>query len=307
MRYVFGADFGGTRTKLGLVEITQGKVLASSVIPTEKADEHSLVVSLCREFDRLTESCGVSREIVEGIGISIGSYIFQDSGVADTMCGFIGIPDQYPMRQRMEEQFGIACRVENDARLIGYAESLYGAGRGYGRVLMLTMGTGVGVGFTVNQRFPDPDACIHLAGHIKVRSWGEVPCLDEKDCYCAVEGCLESTCSGTALERMAQAAFGSEMDNQRLFLRADSGDARARKIIQTYLDYLIGALNQYVYVFAPDIFVLGGGVANGLEPYLETISQGIKARIHSAYCPQVALAQLREEGGILGAASLFFD
>lgn len=306
-KYVIGVDFGGTRTKMGLVDIHTGKVIESAVIGTEKTDEKKFLKKFCNELNHLIEKKYVDRKDISGVGISIGSYVFTGQGIVDSMCGFIGLPDQYPMKQVFEEQLGIPCKVENDAKLIGYAESVFGAGRGYGRVLTITLGTGVGIGLMVNGRPSAPDAYTHLAGHIKVRQGNEIPCLDKYKCYCEIKGCLESTCSGTALELMAGDLYGADTSNKVLFDKAEGGDAKAIYLIKKYLDYLLIGLNQYVYVFAPDMFVLGGGVSKRLDMWLEYIEKGLKATIHSKYSPDIAIAELKEDGGILGAACLFTD
>ncbi len=305
MGYYIGVDFGGTRTKIGIVDGESGIVKNSVIVDTTGRNEEEFMENFCMQLSGLLSSWRFGKEVILGIGVSIGSYIFSDGGIVDTMGGFINIPDGYPLKRELEKRLQMTCLVENDARLIGYAESLFGAGRGYGRVLTLTLGTGVGVGFTIDGKFPDPDAVTHLSGHIKVRSRGEIPCLDEKKCYCAVEGCLESTCSGTALESMAKDALG--VDNKRLFDLAGQGEKRALDIVYRYLDYLIVGLNQYVYCFAPDIIILGGGVSGRLESYLDYIKKGMKARIHCNYSVDVAVAELKEDGGILGAAAMFWQ
>lgn len=305
MCYVFGVDLGGTRTKLGLADIRRGAVVRSAVFPTPKHSAQELLDCLCTGFHKLTAS--LPGADVKGVGVSIGSYIFPGTGVLDSTCGFMDLPDHFALGPTIRQRLGLECRVENDALLIGYAEARYGAGRGYDRVLTLTLGTGVGVGFIAGGRLPERGACNHLAGHLMVRRPGEVPCLDDASCYCAVEGCLESTCSGTALEKMARRALGEDMTNQRLFALAQAGEPAAKETIEQYLRFLCRGLDQYVYTFAPDVFVLAGGVANGLSPYLGTISRRVQAAIHSEYRPAFSLARLREEGGILGAASLFSD
>lgn len=44
MRYALGADIGGTRTKLGLVELNTGQVLESMVLATEKEEERFFIL-----------------------------------------------------------------------------------------------------------------------------------------------------------------------------------------------------------------------------------------------------------------------
>lgn len=307
MRYIFGADIGGTRTKLGLTDIQMGIIISQSVIPTEGSSKESFLDAFSDCFESQLSKNGLNKDQIFGIGISIGSYIFPANGVVDTMGGFINIPDGYPLKDIIEERMELPCRIENDARLICYAESLFGAGKAYGRVLTLTLGTGVGVGFVVNKRFPDPDACNHLSGHLKVRSLGEIPVLDQEKCYCAVDGCLESTCSGTALQRYARSILGSNVTNEELFALAEAGDSGAKQIVDWYMTYLSIGLNQLIYVYAPDMIVLAGGVANSLEPYLDRIREQTTARIHSEYKCEITTSKLKESAGIIGAASLFLE
>ena len=65
------------------------------------------------------------------------------------------------------------------------------------------------------------------------------------------------------------------------------------------------ALNQYVYIFCPDIIILGGGLSNSLEFWLNEINSGLKAKVYSNQKVRLALSELKEEAGILGAATLF--
>lgn len=313
MSYAIGIDIGGTRTKTGLVELETQQIAAVRVTATDGGDEQTFLDFVRGEIDELIKqqksvaADSFSVDQIVGIGISIGSYIFPDQGIVDTMDGFINIPDHYPLRELLERHLHIPCRIENDARLIGYAESRFGAGKDYKRVLTLTLGTGVGAGFTADKDFPDSEACIHLAGHIKVREAGSEPPLDQSPCYCSVQGCLESTCSGTALQKMGRYRFGADMTNEKLFEAAGKGDGQALELITRYLDYLSVGLNEYVYVFAPDVIVLGGGVAKGLKPYLEYLKSKVTAKIHSLYTVEIKVSGLNEDGGILGAAGLFMD
>lgn len=305
MKYVVAADIGGTRTKLGLVELENERVIKSSVISTEGNSKEAFLSSFEKHMNGLIRESGVKKTEIVGLGVSIGSYIFPHSGIVDTMDGFINIPDRYPCKDLFEDMFKLPCRIENDARLIAYAESLYGVGRKNNRVLTLTLGTGVGIGMTVGKKFQDEDACMHLAGHIKVRFPGQEPELDKYPCYCNVSGCLESTCSGTALMRLTRKYLGEDADNVKLFAEAKAGKIEAVSIVRRYISYLAAALNQYVYIYAPDMIVLGGGVAKGLSPWLDELRSLVTASIHSEYKLEIVTSTLSEEAGILGAASLF--
>ncbi|MGN0611757.1 MAG: ATP-binding cassette domain-containing protein, partial [Ruminiclostridium sp.] len=90
--------------------------------------------------DELMRSCEVYRQIalsqlskeeLAGAGVSIGSYMFSD-GTMDGMSCFVPfMTEGYPLVPRLEEALGLPVKADNDVRLIGLAESLYGAGKGY--------------------------------------------------------------------------------------------------------------------------------------------------------------------------------
>ena len=301
---IIGADVGGTRTKLGIVEKDTGRILDMAVAPTGGEDTEEFLNSFTQQIKNLLNHSHLTLSEVAGLGISIGSYIFNDAGIVDTMGGFINIPDMYPLKEVLEKRLEIPCKVENDARLICLAESLFGAGKNYSRVLTLTLGTGIGVGFTVNGQFTDVDACNHLSGHVKVRARGEIPELDNFPCYCAVDGCFESTCSGTALQNLAECRLKKHVSNEELFMTPKGLNIAVDEIIQTYIHYLTVGLNQLVYCYAPDVIILSGGVAAGLERYLDDIRKKTTASIHSRYRCDIVVSELKESAGILGAAGL---
>ena len=272
MGYVIGIDIGGTRTKIGLVDTTAGKVCQKEVFLTEKKNEKIFLeknLSMIRWMEERIPSGGKAK----GVGIAASGFVHTDDGRMDGSCGsFLEFFSGYPLKKKIEESAGLPCSVGNDAQLACYGECLYGAGRGYRNVLMLTLGTGVGVGFIQNGRRTDSPAYIHRAGHIKVRGDGE------EDCYCGIRGCLERTCCAEGLQKL--------------------GTAR-------YIAYLAAGLNQYIYLYAPDLIILGGGAAPALNDHLSDIRSRITATVCDGYKIDIAIGQLQEEGGILGAAAYF--
>ena len=298
---VAGIDIGGTNVKAGIVDLTTNEVLASCDFPTEHDSEQVFLAGLAQAIDKLSAQAGTP----QAAGISIGSYVFADGSI-DGMSSFVPfLVHGYPLTERIGGALGLPVRADNDARLICLAEARDGAGKGFPRVLTLTLGTGVGVGLCENGHPFGGEPFIHLAGHIRVRSGGEHPCLDVDPCYCGMRGCFESTCSGTSLQAYVHDQLGSTVSNKEMFERAAAGDAKARAIVSWYIDMLARALNQYVYLYCPDVIVIGGGVAKGLEPYEDVINELLVAEVYEGQRTVVRITDLKEDSGILGAASLF--
>jgi Transcriptional regulator/sugar kinase len=302
-----GIDIGGTRVKLGIAEPETGKVLNSMVIDTCKDSEAAFLLSVSNALDQCLKELELKKAELIGAGVSIGSYVFADGSI-DGMSSFVPfMTEGYPLVQRIEETLGMPVRADNDARLIGLAESRYGAGKGYGRTLTITLGTGVGIGICVDGKPLGDEAFFHLAGHVKVRRGGDIPCLDQEPCYCGLKGCFESTCSGTSLEKYLRDVWDAGMTNQKFFQLAEQGDDEALRHLEWYLGHLTDALNQYVYFYCPDIIILGGGVSKGLIPWKDEIAKRIVAKVHFRQKIVLSISSLMEDSGILGAVSLFYS
>ena len=290
--YAAGIDIGGTRTKIGIVEAETGTVSQVSVIDSGK-DETEFLALMDRTLEKQIKEAGLEKKDLAGAGISIGSYVFSDGNIDGMSCFLPYMTEGYPLKAKLETALGLPVRADNDVRLIGLAESLYGAGKNYDRVLTITLGSGVGVSMCTGGRPMDSEAFCHLAGHVKVRAGGSIPALDESPCYCGVEGCLESTCSGLSFERYIRSVLGEEITNREFFERAQKGDTKACGILEWYLDCLGEGLNQYIYFYCPDVIILGGGLSHGLKPWRADIQK------------RIVFSELMEAGGVIGAAALF--
>lgn len=303
-RLVCGIDIGGTRTKVGLVDAANpSAVLSMEVFDTERCSEELFLDNIRKSVHRLSEKAGDPL----AAGVSIGSYTYCDGSIDGLSSMVHFLVHGYPLAARLSKALGKSVRVENDARLICLAEAVAGSGRGFSRVLTITLGTGIGIGICEDAKPLGREPFFHLAGHIKVREGTEYPWLDDVPCYCGIKGCAESTCSGTALGRHVRHELGEGISVKEMFELAGRGDRAARNVADWYVSYLLRALNQYVYLYCPDVIVLGGGVARGLSPYVDRIRAGITSQVFGEQHTEVRLSSLNEESGVIGAASLFFS
>ncbi len=303
--YVLGIDIGGTRTKMGVVDLESGGITGVKVFDTCRISEKDFLQGISENMNDCLSQASLSKAELAGVGVSIGSYVFQDGTIDGMSCFVPFMTEGYPLTPHMEEALGLPVRADNDVRLIGLAETRYGAGKGYKRTLTITLGSGVGIGVCVDGKPFGDEAFCHLAGHIKVRCGGDIPALDDPPCYCGLKGCLESTCSGTSLEKYLHFLYGQEMTNRKFFQLAENGEKDALKILDWFLKMLAEALNQYIYLYCPDVIILGGGIARGLLPWQEDLQNRLVAKVHFRQRTELQFSRLMENSGILGAASLF--
>ena len=303
-KYAIGIDIGGTRTKLGLVDIEKGLVVDMIVSPTERNDSELFISALYSQYCSLLEKTGLVSEMISGLGIGAPGFVYEDGSV-DSTFGFLPFMDaHYPLKERLEQKFKIPCLVDNDARVVALGEALFGRGKRFGRVLVLTLGTGLGLGFIVNGKFETKLPYAHLGGHITIAT-------SDIQCYCGRRGCMEALVSATGIiEAAAGAGWEKEHPDiplavESVFEAAGNGNKLAVSIISDLIENLKTGISNFITIFAPDIIIIGGGVSKGLMPYLDKLRQLRYLNPFTYYNFELVLSELDEHSGILGSAALF--
>ena len=302
-KLAIGIDIGGTRTKLGLVDLNKGEVLEMLIWPTEKRDSNKFLQIINSGIDQLKAIAKTENSTILGVGFGVTGFVFQD-GKVDSTYGFLEFMEDYPLAQYIQEYSSLPCRADNDARVIALGETLYGVGKGYNRVLVLTLGTGLGVGFVGKGAFETPLPFGHMSGHIGVESSGV-------SCYCGKKGCLEALVSATGIVASAkrnnwEEKFPNlELNVQNIFKLEQEGNKDAKQIVHEFLAYLKTGIGTYINVFAPDMIIIGGGVSKGMQPYLDKLAPIDFLAPYKSYKVEIALSELDDYSGILGSAALF--
>lgn len=302
-RLAIGVDIGGTRTKMGLVDLEVGEVLKLLISPTEKKDPDKFLQMIAEGINQLKRIADKKPSYLLGAGFGVSGFVNED-GVVDSTYGFIEFMEDYPLTALIDKYCSLPCRADNDARIVALGEALYGKGKNYKRVLVLTLGTGLGVGFVTNGRFESCLPYAHMSGHMSIAH-------TDFTCYCGKRGCLESLVSATGMVEAAIRAGWKEKHShlplsvEAIFEAGQQGDADANAIVSNFLIHLRTGIDNYINLFAPDMIVLGGGISKGLKPYLEKLRQNNYLRPFKSYRTQKALSELDEQAGILGSAALF--
>jgi glucokinase len=256
-----------------------------------------------------------SRAGIRGIGVSAVGPLDAERGVLlgppNLGSGYRGLELAAPLRRR----FGLPVAVERDTNVAALGERAFGAARGHDDFVYLTVSTGIGGGvFAEGRLLGGKGGFAGELGHVPVG-------LDGPACGCGQPGHLEAYSSGTGIARRAQEAVahgrsaalarrarerGGDLDAADV-VAAANGDPVAATIVAEAIEAFAVAVLGFVNAFAPDLIVVGGGVATGLGERLLGAAEKRVATLAlapPARSARVVAAQLGDDVGLVGGLAL---
>lgn len=295
-----GIDIGGTDTKIGLVD-ENNRMFAKAVMPTEAgrpADE--VIADIGNTVLGLLEKEGIAMDRCIGAGIGAPGTVDRENGI---VCYSNNISwEDVELAQEIGKYLPIPVRVANDADCAALGETIAGAGKNYKDVLLLTLGTGVGGGLVMDGRIYEGSGIGGSeAGHMVIVDNGEL-------CTCGRKGCLEAYASATALIREAKRVADKELKPEEIFAGAAAGDTLLKKVVEDYIRWLGTGIVNLVNIFRPQLVLIGGGVSAQKEVLLAPLREMIKNQSFGgtkAQLPELKIAELGNDAGMIGAAGLF--
>ncbi|MBI1349792.1 MAG: ROK family glucokinase [Actinomycetales bacterium] len=307
-----GVDIGGTKILAGTVT-DEGEIVSTARRPTPRHDaEHVLdvVAEVVRELAEGTD------DDLAGVGVGVAGLVDADRSRVYFAPNLRW--SQVPVRALLEASTGLPVVVENDGNIAAWGEYRFGAGRGMGDLVLVTVGTGIGGGIVINgQLFRGAHGAAGEIGHINA-----VP--DGRPCGCGRNGCLEQYASGNALVREARALAAERRSEAGVLLSLGDGTpegvqgvhiteaARAGDPIATEAFTIVGAwlgrgLADLAAVLDPEVFVIGGGVSDAGDLLLASARSTLADKLigqQNRPAPQVKVAELTNSAGLVGAADL---
>jgi glucokinase len=309
---IAGVDLGGTKI-YSLIATVDGDVLGSDRCMTEAAGGPAVVVQrIAESVRRALDAAGSSIDAISGVGISSPGPCDPSRGLvtdAPNLPGFHNIP----LTKLVSEALDVPAVLENDANAAAYGEYRFGAGKGFDDLLFITLGTGIGGGIIIDGRvYAGASGAAGEVGHLILKE-------DGPPCNCGSRGCLEALSSGPAMAREASEALASGRapglarivgedvpTMEQVYEAARQGDAACREVIQRGGRYLGLALVGLLDVFNPRALILGGGLTNlrdlYIDPAIEIARRGAFPQVIADVT--IRTAELGDAAGALGAAAL---
>ncbi len=314
--YRMGIDLGGTKILAAVVD-TSGVIVGMAKKKTKADLGPDAVVK--RIIDTATDAMTAAKTSIKeiaGVGVGAPAPVDYKTGVVYSAPNLPGW-DEVPLGARLQAEFGVPVRVDNDVNLGTLGEFSLGAGRGCRHMVGVFVGTGVGGGIVVDGKLHrGARYAAGEVGHMIVQPNGPL-------CGCGKRGCLEAFASRTAIERFVRAGLAEERPSIVAELLAAEKNRLTSGVIkqalqaedplmteavdqaQFFLGLLVGNL---VNALDPEMIVFGGGVVEALgDVFLQPIRDTARAyylQQRGAESISIVPATLGDYAGVLGGAAL---
>lgn len=290
---VLGLDLGGSSVKYVVLEHEgdSSSIVLRGLRELPAARDPETVVAMIAQ---IIWELSAERVLADHIGVALPGLHDSDTGRTTLLPNFPEDWNGYPLRQRLADRLDQAVVLDNDARTFSLAEATLGAAAGYRAAVCVVLGTGVGGGVVLEGRLWRGQGTGGEIGHQTVE-------LDGPACGCGNRGCVEALAGSAAL--LAAAGRESVRD---VYEAARAGEQRSVAAVNRAIRALGAGLANCYAVLAPDVFVVGGGIADAGDQILKPLQDELRRRVRVTDPGSITVvrASLGRHAGAIGAALL---
>ena len=268
-RVIIGVDLRPTQTTVALADVN-GKFACQEVMATPSSPA-PWIAAVIESIQRIIRTCKGKK--IEGIGISLPGR-FNRSLDRLSFAPNLKWPE-CDLRNPIVKATGLEVELENAANACVLAAVWFDHLETCRNLVVVTVSEGIGTGILANGQLVS--GMTGMAGE-----FGHVP-LDSKGplCGCGGRGCWEVFSSNSAALRYYFEAGTDNGDLSFLDLlsRAEQGDTRAAKALETQAHYLGRGMRMIVAGLAPECIVVVGDLTRSWPRFGPVIEAEVRAQV----------------------------
>lgn len=293
--YVAGIDIGGHQVSLAVVADLTGDVVARERRVLEQpVDAEKVLEMIWASLDPTLAKEGIEASDLMAVGLSVPGAV---DPITKEVTAVANVPGwaEAELTDRLSERLGRPLVIENNVNAAMEGERWLGAARGVRDAVFVAIGAGLGSGILMDGRIRS--GWRGAAGEI-----GFQRDLQDDTPLQGVSGPLERAVSGRSIAaRYRQLAEDTEkkVTARIVFESADHGDFTAQRVVHEVTSMLAGGIVNLCAVLAPELVILGGGVAGAGEQLVAPVRQRLEKAL--PYPPRLVLSELGDEASVLGA------
>lgn len=292
-RYVLGVDIGGTHLSSAAVDL-HNKCLCSQVetTPLDNGAEAQAILDIWHANIQASVKRVPDMEQLCGIGMAFPGPFDYERGIS-LMAGVNKYERIFGLDVRRTLSAMLALPIElrfvNDASAFALGECLGGAGKNADRVVALTLGTGVGSGFVVQ------NTLVTEGEGVPDNGW--VYCLPFE------EGIVDQAFSTRWFCKRWKELTGETVSGAKAVVdQCHAGNPTALQLFEEYGSRLASFAGPMLAQFGADTLVLGGNISQAIDLFLPAL---LRKNAEMGREFHVKRSALMEDAALMGAASLF--
>ncbi len=296
-----GIDVGGTNVKFGIVT-SKGELLEKIKFPSREMAEKGFLNEFSKELGNLLEA----NPDIKKVGIGVPGMLSKDRR---TLVELANIPELNGLKliDKLEEKFpGIAFRMENDANAAALGEYHFSEEPMPEDLLFITLGTGVGGAAIIDGKiFPGADGNGLEIGHILL---DPEHTLEDYVGKRGIVATAQRLIYHDHRDTILLSKYEGNFDAKKIEKAAKKGDKLAQKVYKKVGKRLGYGMVSALRIFDVGTILIGGGVSDVFPLMEEPMWDSIKEYLSEYYTDKLTIkvASLKNEAGIVGAASLCF-
>ena len=316
MTLILALDFGGTKLAAAIANVGSRQWLRyERCLSPENANASTDLEIMRSLIHSLLQSAKPA-----AIGVSFGGPVDATTGTV-RLSHHVSGWENIRLKDLLETEFDVTVSVDNDANVAALGEHRFGAGQGYDSLFYITISTGVGGGWILNnQPWRGAGGMAGEIGHIIVDPAGPI-------CLCGKRGCVERLASGVymardvreMLEKEPRRSEGREggekvrelvggnlelVTGKVVSEAAVLGDKLAQEILYRGAWGLGVGIGNVANLMNPQRFVLGGSVTKAGERWWEVVRKTARETALPEVDLEIVPATLADDAPLWGAVAL---
>jgi predicted NBD/HSP70 family sugar kinase len=304
---VVGIDVGGSKIRV-LISDLDGNIIASKNAQTPSAQGGDAILVRTQEL--------VSEALKENnLKLSdVGSFVAGTPGVVNSETGVVSVAHNFPdwkdfsLGKGLSKLLKADVLVENEAHLAIYGEHWKGGAQSVSNAAAMSVGVGIGLGLLINgQVYRGFNGIAGEVGNLPLQLIDKVrpPTNANFEFQASAAGLerqfemIKGTSNVKDYNTITALADGTKVTAKIIYQAAAIGNNLAQELVSQQLNLLSRGIASVCCIINPEVFIIQGGLALALEPYLEVISEQV--RQITLIAPKIILTKLSDLSTAYGA------
>jgi glucokinase len=295
-KYSIGCDIGGSHISCGIIDIASGVIEDNSMVSIKvdnSAKSEVILQAWTKAINKCINKLTSDVEFV-GVGLAIPGPFDYVNGIGlydNSNQKFVHLKD-VNVKKELSERLEVEdskIKFTNDATAFALGSFWYGSGKGFQKMVAITLGTGFGSSFINNGKAIETGNSVPKEGCL----W-HIPYKDGiADDYFSTRWFVDS--------------FNIISDEQvtgvkRIAEMANEGNEKAIGLFKVFGENLADCLAEYLEKFKAEVVVLGGNIAEAFGLFERSLQESLQSKgVKVAFKVSI----LKESAAMLGAVTKF--